>query len=60
MNQDDTRYWRTEGEGEKWKTDGISCYFACVNRNKRSITLNLKSEKGREILLDLVKSSDVV
>ncbi|KKZ68498.1 hypothetical protein EMCG_05857 [[Emmonsia] crescens] len=57
---DDTRYWRTEGEGEKWKTDGISCYFACVNRNKRSITLNLKSGKGREILLDLVKSSDVV
>ncbi|OAX82302.1 hypothetical protein ACJ72_03342 [Emergomyces africanus] len=57
---DDTRYWRTEGEGEKWKADGISCYFACVNRNKRSVTLNLKSEKGRKILLDLVKSSDVV
>ncbi|OJD25570.1 hypothetical protein ACJ73_03057 [Blastomyces percursus] len=57
---DDTRYWRTEGEGEKWKTDSISCYFACVNRNKRSITLNLKSEKGKEVLLDLVKVSDVV
>ncbi|EEQ89495.1 CoA-transferase [Blastomyces dermatitidis ER-3] len=57
---DDTRYWRTEGEGEKWQTDAISCYFACVNRNKRSVALNLKSQKGREILLDLVKVLDVV
>ncbi|KAK2731795.1 hypothetical protein FQN55_004452 [Onygenales sp. PD_40] len=57
---DDTRYWRMEGEGKNWKNDGISCYFACVNRNKRSITLNLKSEKGRQILLDLVKRVDVV
>ncbi|ODH23533.1 hypothetical protein ACO22_05383 [Paracoccidioides brasiliensis] len=57
---DDTRYWRTEREGEKWSTEGISCYFACVNRNKRSVTLDLKSEKGREIIFDLVKRADVV
>ncbi len=31
-----------------------------LHRNKRSMTLDLKSEKGREILLQLVKSADVV
>lgn len=36
-----------------------SAYFLSVNRNKRSITLNLKSEKGKEILFKLVSSSDV-
>jgi succinate--hydroxymethylglutarate CoA-transferase len=38
----------------------MSNYFAAVNRNKRSLTLNLKHGKGREILLELVKRSDVV
>lgn len=36
-----------------------SAYFLSVNRNKRSITLNLKSEKGKEILFKLASSSDV-
>ncbi|KAK2751184.1 hypothetical protein FQN57_000261 [Myotisia sp. PD_48] len=57
---DETRYWRVSGEGEKWSTAGVSCYFACVNRNKRAITLDLKSAKGKEILLELVKNVDVV
>ena len=60
VKQDETRYWRTAGEAEKWTTEGISCYFSCVNRNKRAITLDLKSKKGREILLDLARSVDVV
>jgi succinate--hydroxymethylglutarate CoA-transferase len=38
----------------------MSNYFAAVNRNKRSLTLNLKHERGREILLELVTRSDVV
>ena len=33
--------------------------FECYNRGKRGITLNLKSEKGREILYALVKQCDV-
>ncbi|NMW85740.1 CoA transferase [Peptoniphilus sp. AGMB00490] len=37
-----------------------SGYFAYINRNKKGITLNLKSEKGKKIFLDLVKESDVV
>lgn len=40
--------------------EGESSYFLSVNRNKRSITLNLKSEKGKEILRELVKRSDVL
>jgi len=36
-----------------------SAYFLSVNRNKRSVTLNLKSEKGKEILFKLVSSSDI-
>lgn len=34
--------------------------FQNLHRNKRSITLNLKAEKGREILLKLVETADVV
>jgi crotonobetainyl-CoA:carnitine CoA-transferase CaiB-like acyl-CoA transferase len=35
-------------------------YFASVNRNKRSLTLNLKSPKAAEIVLKLVETADVV
>lgn len=34
--------------------------FFNIHRNKRSLTLNLKSEKGKEILFRLVKDADVV
>ncbi len=34
--------------------------FQNLHRNKRSLTLNLKEKRGREILLELVKSADVV
>ncbi len=40
--------------------DGASVYFRSVNRNKRSMTLNLKSDEGREILLALARRHDVV
>ncbi|MBX2846792.1 MAG: CoA transferase [Acidiferrobacterales bacterium] len=35
-------------------------YFAMYNRNKRSICVDMKSTKGRDIVLDLVKEADVV
>lgn len=39
---------------------GESAYFLAINRNKRSITLDLKRERGRELFLELVRRSDVV
>ena len=50
---DDTRGWPPFAGGE-------STYFMSVNRNKKSITLNLKAPEGREILKKLAKRSDVV
>ncbi|KAJ4238322.1 hypothetical protein NW757_013138 [Fusarium falciforme] len=38
----------------------MSNYFSSVNRNKRSVTLNLKRPKGKAILLGLAKHADVV
>jgi crotonobetainyl-CoA:carnitine CoA-transferase CaiB-like acyl-CoA transferase len=40
--------------------DGYSQYFASVNRNKRSITLDLKDPAGRDAALKLVLSADAV
>ena len=41
-------------------SEGDSNYFLNFNSNKRSVTLNLKTERGKELLLDLVKQADVV
>jgi formyl-CoA transferase len=51
---DDTRRWGPPWAGTE------SAYYLCVNRNKRSITLDLKSDEGKEILTSLAKSSDIV
>jgi len=37
-----------------------SLYFTMLNCNKRSITLNIKSEKGKRILVELIKRADVL
>jgi crotonobetainyl-CoA:carnitine CoA-transferase CaiB-like acyl-CoA transferase len=50
---DDTRSWPPFIGGE-------ATYFLSVNRNKQSLTLNLKAPEGRAILSKLVKKSDVV
>ena len=34
---------------------GMSLYFVAINRNKRSMTLNLKSPEGREIFLRMLR-----
>jgi len=51
---DDTRQW-----GPPWAGDE-SAYYLSVNRNKKSITLNLKGEKGREIVRELASQADVL
>ena len=40
--------------------NGESAYYMNLNRNKKGITLNLKSPKGKQIFKDLVKKADVV
>ncbi len=40
--------------------DVDSLYFTMLNHNKRSITLNTKSDKGKEVLTKLVQSCDVL
>ena len=39
--------------------EGESTYYLYTNRNKRSITLNLQAEAGRDILLKLVEDADI-
>ena len=43
-----------------WEEPGYNSTFCCVNRNKRSLTLDLKAEEGREIFMDLARRSDVL
>lgn len=40
--------------------DGISAYHCYTDRGKKSITLNLKDDQGKEILKRLVKDADVL
>ncbi len=51
---DDTRGW-----GPPFR-DGLSAYFACCNRNKRSIALDLRSPESRPIIEALIKQSDIL
>lgn len=55
---DETRAWGAPWVGDS--QDQISAYFACVNRNKRSITLNLKNPRGQYIAQQLAKTSQIV
>ena len=50
---DQTRQWGP-------MVNGASGYFAYVNRNKKGMTLNLKSEEGKKIFTELLKTADVV
>lgn len=51
---DDTRPWKPPEVG------GNSAYFASINRNKRSVTLDFSTDEGRKVFLELVRNSDVV
>lgn len=42
------------------RIDDLSTYFMITNRNKRSLTLNLKTPQGKEILRKLIADADVV
>ncbi|GLQ05123.1 CaiB/BaiF CoA transferase family protein [Sneathiella chinensis] len=53
----DGDYYRSLGLS---KDPGMSAQWMAVNRNKRSIALDLKSEEGRETLKDLIRQSDLL
>lgn len=40
--------------------DGMGAYYITLNRNKKSVAIDLKSEAGRGVFLDLVREADVV
>lgn len=52
---DDTRHW-----GPPFSAGGQSAYFLSINRNKRSLTLNLKTAAGKEIFRRLAAQADVL
>jgi crotonobetainyl-CoA:carnitine CoA-transferase CaiB-like acyl-CoA transferase len=45
--------------GSLYLPEGVNIFFETANRNKKSLTLDLKKEKGKKILYELVKVSDV-
>jgi crotonobetainyl-CoA:carnitine CoA-transferase CaiB-like acyl-CoA transferase len=51
---DETRRW-----GPPF-VNGVSAYFLSINRNKESLTLNLKTDEGREVASKLIGRADVV
>ncbi len=52
---DETRLW-----GPPFDDEGISAYFAGINRNKRTIALDLSKPEGRTVLLRLLDGTDVL
>ena len=52
---DETRTW-----GPPFDKEGVSAYFAGINRNKRTIALDLSKPEGREVLLKLLAEADVL
>jgi formyl-CoA transferase len=55
---DDTRSWGPPWVGKV--QDRLSAYYVCVNRNKRSVTLNLKTTDGQALARRLIFKSDIV
>ena len=52
---DDTRGWRPPVDGQ-----GVSTYFSSVNRNKRSVILDLRTQEGKAKAQELLATADVV
>jgi len=51
---DDSRSWGAEF------VKGFNSYFVSINRNKKSITVDMKTEQGQAIVQELAKKADVV
>lgn len=53
---DEARKWGPPYIGDSSET----CYFVSLNRNKKSVCIDMKSDKGRSLIYDLAKKSDVL
>ena len=49
-----------EGTEPLYTMDGLSPHILTLQRNKRSVVINLRSQEGNQVFLDLVRVSDVV
>ena len=43
-----------------WQTDGVSVHWKVYSRNKKSVVLSLWEPRGRELLLDLASTAQVL
>ena len=57
---DATRGWGPPWVGDEADGTRTAAYFLAINRNKRSIRLDLKTDAGREVLRRLLARSDVL
>ncbi len=57
---DDTRAWGPPFVDDKKPPEGVSAYFCSANRNKKSLALDFATERGSEILQQLISQSDVL
>ena len=58
---DDTRHWGPPfARDQNGQDTAESAYFISINRNKRSITVDISKPEGQEIIRQLAKESDVV
>ena len=55
LNGDEKRRW-----GPPFDPEGMSAYFRGVNRNKRSLAIDLSCGEGQKILMRLIQDTDVV
>jgi len=52
--------WERSWSGLNLFINGESAFFLALNRNKKSITVNIKEEEGKKIIFDLIKNTDIL
>ncbi|HLX33757.1 MAG TPA: CoA transferase [Candidatus Limnocylindrales bacterium] len=60
LEGDATRHWGPPWVGDEAAGTRTATYFLAINRNKRSLRLDLRSEAGRDVLRRLLSGADVV
>ena len=45
--------------GNGWVSEDMNTSFISTNRNKRSLTLDLKKEKGKNIFMEMIRTADI-